>query len=86
MHMIVFGVLHATALLVVAFFVAFAAARSGGLLKVLGRLLALWLIVLAAVSIWFGVTHKGHHMHGWMEGPTNAEAPAVNAAPMNTAP
>lgn len=84
MHMIVFGVLHATALLVVAFFVAFAAARSGGLMKFLGGLLALWLVVLAAASIWFGVTHKGHHMHGWMEGGANAAAPE-NAAANNAA-
>jgi len=84
MHMIAFGVLHATAVLVVAFFVAFAAARSCALLKVLGTILALWLLLLAIVSIWFGVMHKGHHMHGWMEGPANAAA-AVNAAANNAA-
>ncbi|HEV7158156.1 MAG TPA: hypothetical protein VGN38_07355 [Caulobacteraceae bacterium] len=82
MHMIVFGVLHATALLVVAFFVAFAAAKTGGLLRILGGLLALWLIILAAASIWVGVTHKGHPMRGWMEGPANAAAP-LNAATAN---
>lgn len=82
MHMIVFGVLHATALLVVAFFVAFAAAKTGGLLKILGGLLALWLIILAAASIWVGVTHHGRHMRGWMEGPANAAAP-LNAATAN---
>jgi len=54
-------------------------------MKFLGGLLALWLVVLAAASIWFGLTHKGHHMHDWMEGPANATAP-VNAAATNTAP
>ncbi len=44
------GLLHATALAVLAFFVWFAAARATGWLKLFGKVLGMWLVVLANAS------------------------------------
>jgi hypothetical protein len=84
--MIIGGVLHATAVAIVAFFVFFAASRSTGLLQAFGRLLGWWLILLAFASIAFAASGMGgKHMHGWMmhdgdHGPPAAAAPAAPPA------
>jgi len=62
-HQIVF---HATVLLVVGFFVAFAAQRAEGCLKRFGRYLACWLYLLAAATIVLGVIFTWYHGAGWM--------------------
>ncbi|MGA2088750.1 MAG: hypothetical protein ABSG66_07515 [Stellaceae bacterium] len=63
-HQIVF---HATALLVVGFFVAFAAQRAEGCLKRFGRYLACWLYLLAAATIVLGAVLIYYHgAGGWM--------------------
>jgi hypothetical protein len=83
--MIAFGLLHATALLVIAFFIWFAASRSDGLLRTLGRILSVWLILLAVASIIFGIVAPKHHMHGWMAAPGENTAETSNEA-ANTTP
>ena len=88
-------VLHATALLVVGFFVAFAAQKSEGCLKRFGRYLACWLYLLAALTIaagavltwyhgsasWMGYGGYGHGYGGMMGGyhGGNYPAPAPDA-------
>jgi hypothetical protein len=63
-HQIVF---HATALVVVGFFVAFAAQRAEGCLKRFGRYLACWLYLLAAATIVLGAVLTYYHgSAGWM--------------------
>ena len=58
MHpMFIFGVLlHVTLLAVVAFFVLFAAQKAEGLVKLLGNVVGVWLLVLAALAILAGAT------------------------------
>jgi hypothetical protein len=81
---IIGGLLHATALVVFAFFVWFAAARSTGWLKMLGNVLGAWLVIIGVVGLVMaiiapGMGWHGRHMHNW---PT-AQAPA---AATNTTP
>jgi len=59
-------VLHATALAVVGFFVAFAAQKSEGCLKRFGRYLACWLYLLAAATIVLGAVLTWYHGASWM--------------------
>lgn len=61
-HQIVF---HATILLVIGFFVAFAAQRSEGCLKRFGRYLACWLYLLAAVAVVLGAVFTWYHGANW---------------------
>ena len=80
-----FAVLHATALAVLAFFIWFAAAHTTGLLRLFGFILGAWIALLAIACVVMPVVWPGHgmggHMHGWMnrEGPppavSNAAAP-----------
>jgi hypothetical protein len=53
MHsMFIFGaLLHATALAVIGFFVLFAADRAAGRVQTIGKLLGLWLFILAALAL-----------------------------------
>ena len=78
--MLVGGLLHATAVLVIAFFVWFAAARATGPLRLLGIVLGWWLVVVAVVGIVFAASGRGHHMGPWM----GHEAPPAAAG--NTTP
>lgn len=81
------GLLHATALAVLAFFVWFAAARAMGWLRLFGKILGMWLAVLAIASILFGLFAPAgmgcHHMKGWgtPEAAPAAAAPADNSTP-----
>jgi hypothetical protein len=79
-------ILHATAVLVIAFFVWFAASRSDGLLKTLGRVLGAWLIVVAVALIVFGFVGPKHHGGNWMSPASDTAAASNAAAPANTAP
>ena len=92
--MIHFLVVHVTLLLIVAFFILFAASRADGLLKLFGSVLGVWVVIVAVLHIvafcmpgMMGM--KGMHegmMHGqWMhhwgpEAPTAAPAPAATPA------
>jgi hypothetical protein len=77
------GLLHGTALAVFAFFVWFAAARAHGWLRLFGRMLGFWLVILAIASILFGLFAPAgmgrHHMRGGMI--PEAAPPADNATP-----
>ncbi|HEV2362751.1 MAG TPA: hypothetical protein VGS12_00990 [Caulobacteraceae bacterium] len=83
------ALLHATAILVIAFFVWFAASRASGLLRLFGGILGLWLVVLAVLAVVFGASgagkrwaHPGWGPHGPMGPPAAAApSPAPNAAP-----
>jgi hypothetical protein len=80
--MFVGGLLHATALLVIAFFVWFAAAGAHGWLRLFGRMLGFWLVILAIASILFGLFGIGHHhMWGGMTHGAAPTAPADNSTP-----
>jgi hypothetical protein len=82
--MFVGGVLHATLLLVVAFFIWFAAARATGWLRLFGKILGMWLVVLAIASILLGLFGIGHHhMRGWM---APGAAPAASTPADNSTP
>ena len=48
---IVFGLMQATALAVVGYFILFAASRSQGLLKHLGNILGAWLMAIALIVL-----------------------------------
>ncbi len=61
-------VLHATALVVVGFFVAFAAQKASGGLKSLGTFLSYWLYLLAVLVIVLGALFTHRHPGGWMMG------------------
>ena len=82
------GLLHATALAVLGFFVLFAASKSTGLLKRIGDVLGWWLFILAVLALiagaLFGPMMAGHH-HGWMGHGGWAPPPAAKPAP-DTAP
>ncbi len=67
------ALLHATAILVIAFFVWFAASRASGLLRLFGGVLGLWLLVLAVLAIVFGASGAGHR---WAGEAWRAHAPA----------
>ena len=84
------GLLHATVLAVIGFFVLFAASRSDGLLKLVGNVLGIWLFVVAVLAIVGGVLGgplhgggpmgwrmMGGHRPPWMQSGQPAAAPAV---------
>ena len=86
------GLLHATALAVVGFFVLFAASRSQGLLRTVGNVLGVWLFVLAVLAIVLGLVigprfgggpmgfrmMMGGHRSPWMQpGQPAVSAPSV---------
>jgi hypothetical protein len=94
-----FLVLHVTLLLIVAFFILFAASRADGLLKLFGGVLGIWVVLIAILHVvafcmpgMMGMkgVHDGMHgqwMHHWgSEAPTAAPAPAVAPAPAMPAP
>ena len=70
-------ILHATALVVIGFFVAFAAQRASGRLSAFGRYLSYWHYLLAVLVVELGAlfAHRhgvgmmGHREGGWMHGP-----------------
>ncbi|HEY2481734.1 MAG TPA: hypothetical protein VGI30_05995 [Caulobacteraceae bacterium] len=86
--MLVGGLLHATAIAVLAFFVWFVATKASGWLRLAGKILGAWLAFLAVVCVVFALFAPAgmwrHHMKGGM----NEEAPAsaAPAAPANTTP
>jgi len=79
-HRLVF---HATALLVVGFFVAFAAQRTTGGLATFGKLLSYWLYILAVLSIVLGAVFVHRHPGLGMMGhyPLPLDRPGEPAAP-----
>ncbi|MFI4936074.1 MAG: hypothetical protein ACHP7N_15780, partial [Caulobacterales bacterium] len=86
------GLLHATVLSIIAFFVLFAASRSQGLLKTIGNLLGAWLFILAVLALVGGALMSsfggpwgghmmGHYPHPWMQPghPVVTQPPAAPA-------
>ena len=91
--MIFHVVMHVTLLLIVAYFLLFSASKAEGLVKLLGTILGVWLMVVAAFVIigWvtmpmFGGRPFGmdmHAMHGngnWMHRDWQQPAPATTPA------
>jgi hypothetical protein len=56
MHWILGAVLHATVLGIVAFFILFAASKAEGLVALLGRILGLWVLLIALLALAGGIT------------------------------
>jgi len=88
---IVAGLLHATALAVIGFFVLFAASKAEGLVKRIGNILGAWLYILAALALigWIVVgatagAMLGRHMMGFHH-PWGPSAWPANAAPPGNA-
>ncbi|MGD0189530.1 MAG: hypothetical protein ABSD74_02190 [Rhizomicrobium sp.] len=94
--MILHVVAHVTLLLILAFFVLFAASRADGFVKLLGTLLGYWLVLVAVLIVAacvtrpmfggkpFGMDMHGAHgdwmHHGWMHS-DQAASPAAAPAP-----
>ena len=85
-------VMHATVMLIVAYFIWFAASKANGLVRAIGMLLALWVLVLTGISAaWMGASASGNgpqfmqmmreHMGGWMHGPEQSAQPAPAQTP-----
>lgn len=91
--MLHFLIAHVTVLLIVAFFILFAASKAEGIISLFGNILGVWVIVIAILHVvahfmpgTFGMkpgTMHGHWMHHWGEQQT---APAPAAAPAKPAP
>ena len=64
--MIAHFVAHITGLLVIAFFVFFAASKADGLIKLFGMLMGAWLVIIAVLMVVAGVMHAGGWHGGWM--------------------
>jgi hypothetical protein len=76
---ILIGLLHATVLSVIAFFVLFTASRAKGVLRTIGNVLGAWLFILAALALIgsvaapmfgggpMGFRMMGSHGHHWMQ-------------------
>jgi hypothetical protein len=96
--MIFHVVAHITILLIVAFFILFAASRADGFVKLLGTVLGAWLVLVAVVMIagcvtapMFGGKPFGMDMHamhgGWMHRDgMHPDAPEAPAKPASMAP
>lgn len=93
----IFGLIaHVTALLILAFFILFAASKADGLVSALGRILAAWLFLLAILHIVGhfapgvfgnkafgpGMMHDHWMMHHWDQ----QAAPAAPATPAPAQP
>ena len=87
-------IVHVTLLLIVAFFILFAASRAEGLVALLGNVLGVWVVIVAVLHIvaffipgMFGMKGEGmmrdgmhgHWMHHWGE---PQAAPAQPAQPV----
>jgi len=92
MHLIVHFAFVVTALLIVAYFLLLTASKAGGLIAAFGRVLGLWLLVLAAIIVGgiatahlnggkpYGMDFPMGTHHGWMHG-YGPNAPAGPAPP-----
>src|SRR5215469_11564895 len=93
---VVAGLLHATLLAVVGFFVLFAASNATGAVKRIGEVLGVWLYILAvlaiiASSVWGPAmwrAHGGYHAwqaHAGQPAAAATPTPAATASPSNAA-
>jgi len=70
MHMLVGIVLHVTVLAIIGYLLLWTASKSEGLVSLIGRLLGLWVFILAILSVVAVVLGpKGDKEHGMMQGP-----------------
>jgi hypothetical protein len=91
MHMLAGAILHATLLAIVGYFILLTATKASGLVSLIGKILALWVFLLAVGAIVCAVMGgpmmdkdgkgPGGWMHHWGPPPVAAPAPANNAAP-----
>ncbi|MGH6872746.1 MAG: hypothetical protein ACREHE_14690 [Rhizomicrobium sp.] len=95
-HMfLVGGILHATFIAILAFFILFAAGKAGGFTRTLGTLLGYWVLIIAVIVLACGVMAgmnggkvmgmdmMGGH-HGWKH--CDADKDGTAAAPAAAAP
>ena len=81
-------VVHATVLLIVAYFILFAASKANGVVGAIGKLLALWVFALAVLMVvctgmapgpdhgpWFKNMMRGQ-IGNWMHAPEQSAQPA----------
>jgi hypothetical protein len=84
MHMIAHAVLHATLLAIVGYALLFSATRTAGVVALIGRLLGIWVFIVAALFVAAGIFAPEHDhgfgpgMHPW--GPPPGP-PAMQPAP-----
>ncbi len=92
MHMIAHAMLHATLLAIVGYAVLFSATRTAGIVALIGRLLGIWVFIVAALFVAAAIfapppdrafapmewMHGGPRMHPW--GPPPGP-PAMQPAP-----
>ena len=93
MHLAVHGLMHATILAIVGYFILLSSTKASGLVSALGKILALWVFLLAVLALLcslFGPMMGGKSMdmmrggpsawmHGWGSKPE--ATPAPGAAP-----
>jgi hypothetical protein len=92
MHMVFHAVLHFTVLAIIGYLLLYTASKADGIVALIGRLLGLWVFILAILAVVAGVAMsggkgwEGMHGHGmgWMhhwdrEGPPDQAAPAAPA-------
>lgn len=88
-----FMLVHVTILLILAFFILFAASKADGLVRLLGYVLGVWLVVAAVLHVaapfvpGMSAMHEGMMHERWMHHwdkeplPTQVPAPAQPATP-----
>lgn len=96
MHMVVGTVLHVTVLAIIGYFLLYTASKADGLVALIGRVLGLWVFVLAILSVVAVVAMPGDmpfgpgmmhgHGMGWMHRWEHDGAPGQRVAPAETAP
>ena len=85
------GLLHATVLAIIGFFVLFTASKAQGLVRQIGNLLGAWLYILAVLaiiaSVAFAAAGPGfmRSHHAWMYSGALGAGPPPAAPPANTA-
>jgi hypothetical protein len=91
-----FLVLHVTVLLIVAFFILFAASKAEGIVALFGRILGAWVVLVAILHVvgffvpgMMGMKGDGmmhdHWMHHWGEQAAPAGAAPASATPAQPA-
>ena len=94
MPMVLHAVLHFTVLAIVGYFLLYTASKADGIVALIGRLLGLWVFILAILSIVAGVAMhggkgwEGMHGHGmgWMHRWDHDGAPDQTVTPPPAAP
>ena len=98
MHMLVGAVLHFTVLAIVGYLLLYTAGKADGFVALIGRLLGLWVFILAILSVVgavmmpkggdkpFGTDMMHEHGMGWMHRWDHDGTPDQTPAPATTPP